>query len=55
MVATDLNLKRHAVPINRDAARERLLVFSSSFSPGVFSSQLIHSSMHIQIYNLVEM
>lgn len=51
MAVTDLNLKRHSTPINRNAARERLLVL---FFPEVSSSLFSHSFMHIQIYSLMK-
>lgn len=50
MAVTDLNLKRHSTPINRNAARERLLVSFFFLSRGFLSSaqSLIYAHPDLQ-------
>lgn len=47
MAVIDLNLKRHSTPINRNASRERLLVYFS-FRPEGFSAMLIYAHPDLQ-------
>lgn len=52
MAVTDLNLKRHSTPINRNAARERLLVFFLSRGFLLSVQSLIYAHPDLQSHEI---